>query len=141
MRPGTPLRETALQHNNSLWCRLFSSQAPITATLFPGDGIGPEIAEAVKKIFKAADAPIVWDEQHISQTADPRTNSFITRENLDSVLVRCSCVRQVKLGDIKLSFPHLSSQAGNALSCIPSYVAQINWHAMQVHELACLQTS
>ena len=68
--------------------RLFSSQGPITATLFPGDGIGPEIAEAVKKIFKAADAPIVWDEQHVSKTPDPRTNSFITRENLDSVLVR-----------------------------------------------------
>ena len=71
-----------------LRCRLYSSQAPITATLFPGDGIGPEIADAVKKIFKAADAPIEWDEQYISKTADPRTNSFITRENLDSVLVR-----------------------------------------------------
>ncbi len=68
--------------------RQYSSQAPITATLFPGDGIGPEIAEAVKKVFKAADAPIEWDEQYISKTADPRTNSFITRENLDSVLVR-----------------------------------------------------
>jgi isocitrate dehydrogenase (NAD+) len=42
----------------------------------------------VKKVFKAADAPIEWDEQYISKTADPRTNSFITRENLDSVLVR-----------------------------------------------------
>ena len=103
---------TALQHNFSLCCRLFSSQAPITATLFPGDGIGPEIAEAVKKIFKAADAPIAWDEQHISQTADPRTNSFITRENLDSVLVRCSRVRQVNLGDTKLSFRYLRFRAG-----------------------------
>lgn len=59
---------------------------PITATLFPGDGIGPEIAESVKKIFKAAEAPIEWDEQHVGKEVDPRTNSFITRENLDSVL-------------------------------------------------------
>jgi isocitrate dehydrogenase (NAD+) len=49
-------------------------------------GIGPEIAESVKAIFKAADAPIDWEEQHIGKEVDPRTNSFITRENLDSVL-------------------------------------------------------
>lgn len=33
---------------------LADSAAPITATLFPGDGIGPEIANAVKEIFKGA---------------------------------------------------------------------------------------
>lgn len=59
----------------------------LAATLFPGDGIGPEIAESVKEIFKAAGAPIIWDEQHIGTTVDERTNSFVTRENLDSVLV------------------------------------------------------
>lgn len=63
-----------------------TKQEPITATLFPGDGIGPEIAEAVKTIFTAAEAPIVWDEQHIGNKVDERTNSFVTRENLDSVL-------------------------------------------------------
>eukprot|EP00887_Chlorella_sp_A99_P003517 scaffold7.g3517.t1 len=68
--------------------RLFSTQPvkPITATLFPGDGIGPEIAEAVKEIFAAAEAPIVWDEQIIGKEVDPRTNSYVSRENLDSVL-------------------------------------------------------
>ena len=68
----------------------------ITATLFPGDGIGPEIADAVKKIFAAAGAPIAWDEQHVGTQVDERTNSFVTRENLDSVLVRlCRGVRLV----------------------------------------------
>ncbi|KDD76387.1 isocitrate/isopropylmalate dehydrogenase [Helicosporidium sp. ATCC 50920] len=62
------------------------STAPITATLFPGDGIGPEIAEAVKKVFTAAQAPIEWDEQIIGKTVDPETNSFVSRANLDSVL-------------------------------------------------------
>ncbi|GFR48409.1 hypothetical protein Agub_g10303 [Astrephomene gubernaculifera] len=56
------------------------------ATLFPGDGIGPEIAAATKEIFQAAGVPVVWDEQVIGKTPDPRTNSMVTRENLDSVL-------------------------------------------------------
>jgi isocitrate dehydrogenase (NAD+) len=67
--------------------RLYSGET-ITCTLFPGDGIGPEIAESVKKIYEAAGAPIDWDEQYIGKVADPRTNSMVTRENLDSVLVR-----------------------------------------------------
>lgn len=66
--------------------RSFSSE-PVTAALFPGDGIGPEIADAVKEIFTAAGAPIKWEEQYIGKTADPRTNSMVTRENLDCVLV------------------------------------------------------
>ena len=28
--------------------------------MIPGDGIGPEITEAVQRIFKAAEAPIKW---------------------------------------------------------------------------------
>lgn len=67
--------------------RAFSSYERRTATLFPGDGIGPEIAQAVQEIFAAAHVPIDWDIQRVSQTVDPRTNSMITRENLDSVLV------------------------------------------------------
>ncbi|KAL3153459.1 Isocitrate dehydrogenase [NAD] catalytic subunit 5, mitochondrial [Trebouxia sp. C0009 RCD-2024] len=59
---------------------------PFTATLFPGDGIGPEIAESVKKVFSAVGASVQWDEQRVGTTADPRTNSFVSRENLDSVL-------------------------------------------------------
>lgn len=51
-------------------------------------GIGPEIAVAVQKIFTEAKVPVAWDEQHVGKEVDPRTNSYITRENLDSVLVR-----------------------------------------------------
>jgi hypothetical protein len=64
-----------------------ASEQRITATLFPGDGIGPDIAAAVREIFQAAGAPIDWDEQHLGKVVDERTNSFVTRENLDSVLV------------------------------------------------------
>ena len=52
-----------------------------------GDGIGPDIAEAVKTVFSAAKAPIVWEEQVVGTTVDTRTNSMVSRENLDSVLV------------------------------------------------------
>lgn len=39
------------------------------------------------EIFAAAGAPIVWDVQEVGKEVDPRTNSFITKENIDSVLV------------------------------------------------------
>lgn len=66
--------------------RGFSTE-PVTIALFPGDGIGPEIADSVKSVFNAAGVPLQWDEQHIGKTPDPRTNSMVTRENLDSLLV------------------------------------------------------
>lgn len=69
--------------------RAFSASAApqekITATLFPGDGIGPEIATAVKEIFIAAEAPIEWEEHQVGTTVDPRTGSFVTWESMESV--------------------------------------------------------
>jgi isocitrate dehydrogenase (NAD+) len=41
--------------------------------LFPGNGIGPEIAQSVVDIFKAAKVPIEWEYHQIhtkGQTAD-----------------------------------------------------------------------
>ena len=38
-------------------------------------------------MFSAAKAPIVWEEQVVGTTVDARTNSMVSRENLDSVLV------------------------------------------------------
>lgn len=40
-----------------------------TVVLIPGDGIGPEVAEAVKKILHAADAPIEFITEHAGLTA------------------------------------------------------------------------
>uniref|UniRef100_A0A6M2E7U7 Isopropylmalate dehydrogenase-like domain-containing protein n=1 Tax=Populus davidiana TaxID=266767 RepID=A0A6M2E7U7_9ROSI len=66
--------------------RAFSSApAPIIATLFPGDGIGPEIAESVKQVFQAAEVPIEWEEHYVGDQIDPRTQSFLTWESLESV--------------------------------------------------------
>ena len=30
------------------------------AVLIPGDGIGPEVTEAVQRVLEASDAPIEW---------------------------------------------------------------------------------
>lgn len=34
--------------------------------MIPGDGIGPEISEAVKQIYKAAKVPIIWEEVDVT---------------------------------------------------------------------------
>jgi isocitrate dehydrogenase (NAD+) len=62
-----------------------------TITLIPGDGIGPEIVESVKEIFKAAQAEIVWDEQAIGNTALEQQGSLIPESLINSI-------RQNKVG-------------------------------------------
>lgn len=62
-----------------------TSIEPIKATLFPGDGIGPEIAESVKQVFRAAEVPIEWEEHFVADKVDPRTASLLTWESLESV--------------------------------------------------------
>ncbi len=37
------------------------SNAPIPATLIPGDGIGPEIIDAAVLILETLGAPFTWD--------------------------------------------------------------------------------
>jgi len=44
------------------------SMAMKTCTLIPGDGIGPEISDAVVKIFDAAGAPIDWETRDVYAT-------------------------------------------------------------------------
>ncbi|KAF2289917.1 hypothetical protein GH714_039169 [Hevea brasiliensis] len=45
----------------------------------------PEIAESVKQVFKAAEVPIEWEEHYVGTEIDPRTQSFLTWESLESV--------------------------------------------------------
>ena len=50
------------------------------ATFLPGDGIGPEIAKAVRQIFEVAGVPIVWEDHYFSPDfIDPSTQSMVTR--------------------------------------------------------------
>ncbi len=44
-------------------------------TLIPGDGIGPDIADATVAVLEAAGAPIEWDRQVAGMTAKERTGT------------------------------------------------------------------
>ena len=54
-------------------------------TLIPGDGIGPEIVDSVKKIFAAANVQIEWDEQLAGQSAFDKFGNLLPDETLKSI--------------------------------------------------------
>merc|ERR1712111_193106 len=54
-------------------------------TLIPGDGIGPEIAASVQKIFAAADAPIDWEPVDVSPVKQADGTMGIPKAAIDSV--------------------------------------------------------
>jgi len=51
-----------------------------TATLIPGDGVGPELCQVVQDVFKAANVPVDFEEHYISEL-DPHRS-----EKLDNVI-------------------------------------------------------
>src|SRR5687767_9028623 len=56
-----------------------------TITLIPGDGIGPEVSEAVVRILAAAGVSIEWDRQLAGVLAVERTGQSLPVELLESV--------------------------------------------------------
>jgi isocitrate dehydrogenase (NAD+) len=56
-----------------------------TITLIPGDGIGPEVTDAVLRILKAAGVSIDWDRQDAGVVAFERHGRSLPTEVLDSV--------------------------------------------------------
>jgi len=54
-------------------------------TLIPGDGIGPEISESVKEIFKAAGAQVTWIEHQAGETALAACGDVLPESVLDSI--------------------------------------------------------
>ncbi len=56
-----------------------------TITLIPGDGIGPEVTEAVVRILKASGVAIEWDSQPAGMLAFERTGQALPVELIDSV--------------------------------------------------------
>jgi isocitrate dehydrogenase (NAD+) len=55
-------------------------------TLVPGDGVGPEIADAVVRIFAAASVPIAWERVAAGEEAQRRQGSAIPAELIGSIL-------------------------------------------------------
>jgi isocitrate dehydrogenase (NAD+) len=56
-----------------------------TITLIPGDGIGPEVTEAVLRVLHASGVQIDWDRQEAGVTAFERYKTALPVELLDSV--------------------------------------------------------
>ena len=54
-------------------------------TLIPGDGIGPEIIESVKQIFKAAEIPVEWEEANAGIVSLEKGDELIPQSLIDSV--------------------------------------------------------
>ncbi len=54
-------------------------------TLIPGDGIGPEVTEAVVRIFHVARLDIEWERYDAGVTAFKRFNQSLPAELLDSI--------------------------------------------------------
>ncbi len=56
-----------------------------TVTLIPGDGIGPEVTEAVVRVIDATGVSIEWDRQEAGVAALERFNTPIPDETLESI--------------------------------------------------------
>lgn len=54
-------------------------------TLIPGDGIGPEITEAVKKVFAAANVQIEWEEEIAGPEALEKKGELIPKSVVESI--------------------------------------------------------
>jgi isocitrate dehydrogenase (NAD+) len=56
-----------------------------SVTLIPGDGIGPEITQAVVDIFAAAQVPIEWDTHNAGETALAESGQLLPQPLFDSL--------------------------------------------------------
>ncbi|MDD1709906.1 MAG: isocitrate/isopropylmalate dehydrogenase family protein [Methanoregulaceae archaeon] len=54
-------------------------------TLIPGDGIGPEVAQAAKRCIEATGVKIQWDEVIAGQSALLKTGELLPQSTLDSI--------------------------------------------------------
>jgi len=65
-----------------------------TVTLIPGDGIGAEVAESVKTIFKADNLPIAWEQVDVTGLEEGKTTARTEAAFNEAV----SSLRRNKLG-------------------------------------------
>lgn len=62
-----------------------SHASRIEATLIPGDGIGPELVEAVQIVFDGLGSPFVWDVRQAGITAIHVSGDPLPAETLESI--------------------------------------------------------
>jgi isocitrate dehydrogenase (NAD+) len=54
-------------------------------TLIPGDGIGPEVTEAARRVLDATGVAFEWDRQHMGAGAFSRTGDPLPRATLEAI--------------------------------------------------------
>jgi len=54
-------------------------------TIIPGDGIGPDVAEAAKRCIDATGVKIEWEEAIAGELAREKTGELLPKETLDSI--------------------------------------------------------
>ncbi|MEW6141735.1 MAG: isocitrate/isopropylmalate dehydrogenase family protein [Chloroflexota bacterium] len=54
-------------------------------TLIPGDGVGPEVVEAARRVLEATDVRFYWDVVNIGASAQERFGSVLPDKALDSI--------------------------------------------------------
>ena len=62
-----------------------NSDGKVPATLIPGDGIGPEVTEAVVQVLDALGAPFIWDTQQGGLAAVQTCGDPLPAATLDSI--------------------------------------------------------
>jgi isocitrate dehydrogenase (NAD+) len=77
-----------------------------TITLIPGDGIGPEVSAAVKKILNAADVHITWEEIPARAEFERRGVDFM----------KSGVVESIRKNGVALKGPMATAVAGGAPS-------------------------
>ena len=58
---------------------------PHSITLIPGDGIGPEVAAATKRVLDATRVSIDWDEQHAGLLAIEKSGDALPQATVDAI--------------------------------------------------------
>jgi len=66
-------------------CRKMWGSMRHTVTLIPGDGIGPEVAHAARRIIDASGVDIAWEEVSARPDAERRGSAFINADVVESV--------------------------------------------------------
>jgi isocitrate dehydrogenase (NAD+) len=66
----------------------YSSSNKIPATLIPGDGIGPEVVEAVVRVLDALGSPFDWDVQVAGMAGVAAVGDPLPNATLDSIRAR-----------------------------------------------------
>src|SRR3954468_21565769 len=59
--------------------------ATYNVTLIPGDGIGPEVTEATRRVLDATGIEFVWDVRDAGESAVEKHGELLPEDTLDSI--------------------------------------------------------